>query len=192
MPLTQYRNQRNFAKTREPQGRKSRRKQQRFVVQKHDASALHYDFRLEFDGVLKSWAVPKGPSANPRDKRLANPTEDHPVEYIDFEGVIPDGEYGAGPVIVWDTGTYSNTTEKDGKLVQLDKALAAGHASFTLDGAKLHGGWSLNRIRRGKGETWLLIKRADDAADRRQHLVSALPTSVLTNRTIEQVAAEES
>lgn len=122
MPPTHHPEKRDFTKTKEPRGRKSRRKQQRFVVQKHDATTLHYDFRLEFDGVLKSWAVPKVPSTNPRDKRLAGPTADHPVDYIDFEGVVPDGQYGPGPVIVRDAGTYSNTTEKDGKSVPLDKA----------------------------------------------------------------------
>jgi DNA ligase D-like protein (predicted 3'-phosphoesterase) len=136
--------------------------------------------------------VPKGHRRIRATKGLPTPTEDHPVDYIAFEGVVPDGQYGPGPVIVRDAGTYSNTTEKDGESVPLNKALAAGHVSFELDGAKLHGGWSLNGIRRGNSESWLLIKRADDAADRRRKVVSALPTSALTDRTIEDVVAEES
>src|SRR3954454_19973431 len=122
-----------------------------FVIQKHDATSLHYDFRLEVDGVLKSWAVPKGPSPDPRDKRLAMQVEDHPLSYGNFEGVIPEGEYGAGPVIVWDTGPYRNLSEKP-----TGQALEEGHASFWLDGKKVKGGYSLRHI----GDTrWLLVKK---------------------------------
>jgi DNA ligase D-like protein (predicted 3'-phosphoesterase) len=190
--LGEYQRKRDFGRTSEPRGRTGRsRRQPRFVVQKHDATRLHYDFRLEHDGVLKSWAVPKGPSLNPDDKRLAQPTEDHPVGYIDFEGTIPQGEYGAGPVIVWDTGTYENITERDGEPVPMDQALADGHVSFRLNGEKLTGTWSLTRMRTGKGESWLLIKRTDEHADRRRKPVKSAPKSVLTGRTVEEVADEQ-
>src|ERR1700704_5126901 len=122
-----------------------RRPSSRFVIQKHDASSLHYDFRLEVGGVLKSWAVPKGPSLDPREKRLAVEVEDHPLDYADFEGVIGEGNYGAGAVIVWDAGTYRNLDEKR----SMAEALEAGHAKFWLEGQKLKGGWTLQRIRGG-------------------------------------------
>jgi DNA ligase D-like protein (predicted 3'-phosphoesterase) len=157
------------------------------VIQKHDASTLHYDFRLEAGGVLKSWAVPKGPSTDPRDKRLAMRTEDHPIEYARFEGVIPEG-YGAGTVLVWDTGHYRNLTERDGEEVPIEEALENGHATFWLEGKKLKGGYALTRIETGKGEKWLLVKMDDEGADRRRKPVSSQPESVLTGRTIEEIA----
>src|SRR5438132_4733421 len=143
-PLARYREKRDFRNTPEPRPRTLRRggKRPRFVIQKHDATSLHYDFRLEVDGVLKSWAVPKGPSTDPRDKRLAMPTEDHPLEYADFEGVIPEGEYGAGPVIVWDAGTYRNLTERDGREIPMAEGLRRGHVKVWLDGRKLRGAYS--------------------------------------------------
>ena len=129
----------------------------RFVIQKHDASNLHYDLRLEVDGVLKSWAVPKGPSTDPREKRLAIATEDHPLDYADFEGVIPEDEYGAGTVLVWDHGTYENITEAEDGLHPMSEALSDGHASVRLSGEKIRGGYALQRID-DDADQWLLIK----------------------------------
>ena len=156
-----------------------------FVIQKHAASSLHYDFRLEVDGVLRSWAVPKGPSTDPRDKRLAVEVEDHPLSWRSFEGVI-DAGYGAGTVIVWDTGPYRGLND-----VSMADALAAGRASFWLEGEKLRGGYTLARTRmRGGGKPqWLLIKRRDEEADARRRPLSTQPESVLSGRTIEEVAA---
>jgi DNA ligase D-like protein (predicted 3'-phosphoesterase) len=154
-----------------------------FVIQKHDATSLHYDFRLEVDGVLKSWAVPKGPSTDPRDKRLAMRVEDHPLSYGDFEGVIGEG-YGAGTVIVWDTGPYRNLTDKP-----MAEAIEDGHVTFWLEGKKLQGGFSLRRIARERGrERWLLVKKDDEEADRRRNPVSTQPESVLSGKTIEEMA----
>jgi DNA ligase D-like protein (predicted 3'-phosphoesterase) len=203
--LARYRERRDFGRTPEPQGRSAdrrrgrRRPAARFVIQKHDATNLHYDVRLEAGGVLKSWAVPKGPSTDPRDRQLAMPTEDHPLDYHDFEGVIPEGEYGAGTVLVWDTGTYRNLSadgDRD-EPVPVEDAIASGHVAVWLDGEKLHGGYSLTRIRRGKGdkggsgEAWLLVKMRDEGADARRKPVRSQPESVLSGRTIEQVAAED-
>jgi DNA ligase D-like protein (predicted 3'-phosphoesterase) len=158
-----------------------------FVIQKHAARSLHYDFRLEVGGALSSWAVPKGPSTDPRDKRLAMRVEDHSLEYGDFEGVIPEGDYGAGAVIVWDTGTYRNLGEEP-----IEDSLEDGHASFWLEGKKLRGGWSLRRIGGGPKERWLLVKRKDEEADARRNPVSTQPESVLSGKTIEEIAAETS
>jgi DNA ligase D-like protein (predicted 3'-phosphoesterase) len=191
-PLETYRKKRDFRKTHEPSGKSRRKAGRRFVIQKHAARSLHYDFRLEADGVLKSWAVPKGPSTNPGDKRLAVPTEDHPLDYRDFEGVIPEGEYGAGAVIVWDRGTYRNLTEDDdGDEVPVSKALAGGHLKIWLDGEKLRGGYALTRIGKGKDERWLLVKMDDEEADARRNPVSTEPESVLSGRTVEEIAEEE-
>jgi DNA ligase D-like protein (predicted 3'-phosphoesterase) len=158
----------------------------RFVIQKHAASSLHYDFRLEVDGTLRSWAVPKGPSTDPRAKRLAVEVEDHAMEYADFEGVIGDGSYGSGAVIVWDVGTYRNLDEDR----SIAEALNAGHAKVWLEGEKLRGGWTLQRTRGGKKPQWLLIKRRDEAADARRRPQSTQPKSVKSGRTVEQVAAD--
>jgi DNA ligase D-like protein (predicted 3'-phosphoesterase) len=191
-PLEMYRKKRDFRKTREPSGKSRRKAGRRFVIQKHAARSLHYDFRLEADGVLKSWAVPKGPSTNPKDKRLAMPTEDHPLGYRDFEGVIPEGEYGAGAVIVWDRGTYRNLTEDDdGDEVPVSEALAGGHLKIWLDGEKLRGGYALTRIGKGKDKRWLLVKMDDEETDARRNPVSTEPESVLSGRTVEEVAEEE-
>jgi DNA ligase D-like protein (predicted 3'-phosphoesterase) len=158
-----------------------------FVIQEHAASHLHYDFRLEVDGVLKSWAVPKGPSLNPRDKRLAVEVEDHALEYADFEGVIEEGAYGAGAVIVWDTGPYRNLARnKGGQEIPMGEALARGHLEVWLEGCKLRGGFALVRMS-GAGGNWLLIKMKDKHADARRRPVVTQPTSVLTGRTVEEV-----
>lgn len=198
MAIKNYRNKRDFRRTSEPsgkQGRRSRRKRSErpiFVIQKHDASTLHYDFRLEAEGVLKSWAVPKGPSTDPGDKRLAILTEDHPLDYADFEGVIPKGEYGAGTVLIWDRGTFENITEGDDDDIRpLDEALEAGHVLVRLHGEKISGGYALHRTGGGDDENWLLIKMDDDEADARRNPVSTEPESVVSDRTIEQVAEEK-
>jgi len=159
----------------------------RFVIQKHDASSLHYDFRLEVEGTLRSWAVPKGPSTDPREKRLAVEVEDHPLDYADFEGVIGEGNYGSGAVIVWDAGIYRNLDDER----PLAEALDAGHAKVWLEGEKLRGGWTLQRTRGGAKPQWLLIKRRDEGADARRNPQSTQPESVKTGRTVEQVAEEE-
>jgi DNA ligase D-like protein (predicted 3'-phosphoesterase) len=155
---------------------------ERFVIQQHDATTLHYDFRLEVDGVLRSWAVPKGPSTDPREKRLAVEVEDHSLEYADFEGVHEQG-YGKGAVIVWDAGTYRNLDEER----TMAEALAAGHAKFWLEGEKLRGGWTLHRTSAGRKPQWLLIKRRDAEADARRNPESTQPESVKTGRRIEQL-----
>ncbi|MFD0265790.1 DNA polymerase ligase N-terminal domain-containing protein [Streptomyces sp. NPDC127106] len=195
--LAQYRRRRDFSRTPEPKGGRVAAGPDgtpSFVVQIHDATAMHFDFRLEVDGVLKSWAVPKGPSADPHDKRLAMPTEDHPLEYRDFEGVIAPGEYGAGTVIVWDEGTYRNlTADRAGREVPFGEALDHGHASFRLDGHKLHGGYSLTRIRGGQGggrEVWLLVKHADGHARAGSTTDPRRARSAHSGHTLRQVAAE--
>jgi DNA ligase D-like protein (predicted 3'-phosphoesterase) len=185
--LREYHRKRDFKQTGEPRGRaRHGTNGPSFVVQEHAARSHHYDFRLEVDGVLKSWAVPKGPSTSPKEKRLATETEDHPLDYIDFEGTIPKGEYGAGAVIVWDTGRYRNATD-DGK-VPIEEALEKGHVRVVLEGEKLHGTWALTRFR-GKGQ-WLLVKTKDDSADARRNLVKSRPESVKSGRTIEELKAE--
>lgn len=192
MPLEEYRNKRDFRKTPEPFARTRRSGSRRiFVVQKHDASRLHYDFRLEINGVLVSWAVPKGPSLNPADKRLAIMTEDHPVEYADFEGVIPEGQYGAGTVLVWDKGKYDVS---DGP--SAEQQVARGEIKTVLDGKKLRGGFVLVRIGKPSAdpvqkERWLLIKQLDDYADPSWSIESTgLDRSVLTGRTLTEIEEE--
>src|SRR6266404_842314 len=166
MPLEDYRLKRKFTETPEPAGRPRRNSKRRiFVVQKHAASRLHYDVRLAINGVLVSWAVPKGPSMNPAEKRLAIRTEDHPLEYAEFEGVIPQGQYGAGTVMVWDTGSYEPL---DGN--PPDEQLARGKIDVVLKGTKLHGGFTLVQTRKrsaasSRKESWLLIKQHDKYAD---------------------------
>ena len=192
--LKKYRDKRDFHHTTEPSGGGATVSERPiFVIQKHDASHLHYDFRLEVEGVLKSWAVPKGPSTNPGDKRLAVTTEDHPLEYADFEGVIPREEYGGGTVLVWDAGTYRNLrAEKAKDKTTMEQSLEQGKIEVWLEGKKLQGGYAL--IRSGKPdksgkERWLLIKKRDEHADEQRNPTVNEPESVLTGRTIEQIAA---
>ena len=151
-----------------------------FVVQKHAATSLHYDFRLEVDGVMRSWAVPKGPSTDPKQRRLAMAVDDHPMSWNEFEGVIGPG-YGAGAVIRWDEGSYRNTSDKP-----MADALDEGYARFVLEGQKLRGEWSLRRMSDDRG--WLLVKRRDSFADADRDIVSNSPESVLSGLTIEEVA----
>jgi DNA ligase D-like protein (predicted 3'-phosphoesterase) len=190
---TEYEEKRDFRKTDEPKGGGGSSSAPIWVIQEHDASSHHFDFRLEADGVLKSWAVPKGPSTDPSEKRLAVPTEDHPMDYADFEGVIPEGEYGAGSVIVWDRGTYRNLKENDdGEAVPVADQVEDGHVTIRLEGGdKLAGGYSLKRIATGDDERWLLIKMDDAAADARRNPVSTEPESVESGRTVEEVAVAE-
>lgn len=190
MPLTEYRRKRHFDRTAEPAGKPRARKKTgwRFVIQKHAASHLHYDFRLEHAGVLKSWAVPHGPSLDPTQRRLAVEVEDHPIEYGNFEGIIPEGEYGGGTVLLWDSGTWSS--EQD-----VDLALATGKLRFQLDGEKLSGGWTLVRMRAKPGEkrhNWLLIKERDAQAQPLAEfdVLEERPQSVSSGRTIGEIAAD--
>ena len=194
MNLKKYRHKRDFRSTDEPRGQESDSDAETkpiFVIQEHDASSHHFDLRLEIDGVLKSWTVPKGPSTDPGDKRMAIATEDHPLDYADFEGRIPEGQYGAGTVLIWDRGTWTNITEKDGKTRSAKEALEQGHLLAWLDGEKIRGGYALHRTG-GSDSNWLLIKMDDDQADRRRNPVSTEPESVKSGRTIDQVAADDS
>ncbi len=189
--LEDYQAKRDFRHTPEPAGGgRGSAAGPVFVVQKHDASRLHYDFRLEVDGVLKSWAIPKGPSTDPKEKRLAVPTEDHPLEYAGFEGVIPAGEYGAGTVMVWDTGPFRNITEKKGVSTPLAEAVDHGHAKVWLEGKKLKGGYALTRFKTGKDEAWLLVKMDDDLADPATDVLKSRPESVLSGRSLEEIAGK--
>ncbi|MFP3904934.1 MAG: DNA polymerase ligase N-terminal domain-containing protein, partial [Armatimonadota bacterium] len=190
--LEEYQQKRDFRSTVEPAGEINRSEGEPiFVIQKHDASTLHYDFRLEVDGVLKSWAVPKGPSTDPRHKRLAVPTEDHPLEYADFEGAIPEDQYGAGAVIIWDRGTYRNNKKvDDGDVPSVGKQIEDGHVTVWLEGEKLQGGYALIRTGGGDDDRWLLIKMKDDKADARRNPTSTEPESVVSGKTVEEVAEE--
>ena len=168
MALQEYKQKRNFEKTNEPEAKASKRKTEAlsFVVQRHHASRLHYDFRLELDGVLKSWAVPKGPSMNPGDKRLAMMVEDHPYDYQYFEGIIPNGGYGAGVVITWDHGTYTSLADnRKDDIKNLHAGLKAGNLKFKLNGEILQGEFALVKLKTGEEDNaWLLIKHKDEFA----------------------------
>ncbi len=183
--LSDYRGKRDFSRTAEPVGGAAGDGGNRFVVHKHHATADHYDLRLQVGDVLKSWAVPKGPSLDPADKRLAVETEDHPLEYIDFEGVIPEGEYGGGPMIVWDTGVWAPMDD-------VEKSLRTGAFKFRLAGEKLNGGWMLARLKGRPGEkktNWLLFKEHDQAADTARDILVERPESVKSGRRIEELVA---
>lgn len=193
--LQLYRDRRDFRRSPEPGGKHGRQPSSRavFVIQKHAASRLHYDFRLELGGVLKSWAVPKGPSLDPRQRRLAVETEDHPLDYADFEGRIPDDQYGGGTVMVWDAGTWKNRSrDRNDKPMSAQRAYEAGHLTLQLWGKKLRGGWALVRINTESGKkNWLLIKENDDEADARRNPVSSEPDSVLTGRDMKAIENDE-
>jgi bifunctional non-homologous end joining protein LigD len=178
--LAEYNRRRSFNVTPEPAGKLGRVRKEalEFVVQKHRATSLHYDFRLEHNGVMVSWAVPKGPSLDPSNKRFAMQTEDHPIEYNQFEGVIPEGEYGGGTVMIWDRGTWEPEVE------DVDRALAKGDLKFTLHGQKLRGSWVLVRMRERQ---WLLIKHRDKVASTID-VTAAKPRSAVSRRTLAGIA----
>lgn len=192
--LSRYQSRRNFDKTREPRGGKPSQGGRRFVIQKHSARQLHYDFRLEIDGVLVSWAVPKGLSTDSSVKRLGIQTEDHPLDYAGFEGVIPEGEYGAGTVMVWDIGTYRNLRADPGRGKQrrnMSDALEEGLLEVWLEGGKLQGGYALKRIRKGDKPQWLVIKMKDDRADARRNPVNTQTRSATSGRSMDEIEEQE-
>lgn len=190
--LKKYRSMRDFGDTPEPSGGEKTKKKKLpiFVIQKHAASHLHYDFRLEMEGVLKSWAVPKGPSYDPTVKRLAMMTEDHPYAYASFEGVIPEGNYGAGNVIIWDEGVWEFIEPGDDPV----KALKSGKLTFRMFGKKMFGEWALVRIggrqKSDKGNEWLLLKHRDQFANPDVDVTELAPRSVVSNKTVEEVGGE--
>jgi DNA ligase D-like protein (predicted 3'-phosphoesterase) len=187
-PLKKYNEKRNFSKTQEPKGKIIRSKNEPiFIIQKHAARNLHYDFRLETNGYLKSWAIPKGPSMDPKVKRLAIPTEDHPLSYANFEGVIPEGEYGAGAVIVWDQGVYE-IMKDDPK--PLEKYLENGHVTLSLLGKKLKGGFALiqtGNARAQSNQRWLFFKMKDDDAMSGSDILIDEPNSVISGKSLDEI-----
>lgn len=200
MALEEYKRKRRFEETPEPPPKVEKKAGHRFVVQQHEATRLHYDFRLELDGVLKSWAVPKGPSLDAADKRLAMQVEDHPVSYFDFEGTIPEGNYGAGTVMVWDVGTWQplSPVPVDGKYVpgtdkEANEMLAKGDLKFRLKGKRLKGDFALVHIKSrrsgSKGNEWLMIKKHDDE-EVKGYDIEQFDTSVLTKRTMEEIGGD--
>ena len=189
MPLDQYRRKRRFGVTPEPRGKapKRRTKSLAYVIQKHRATALHYDFRLEWKGVMLSWAVPRGPSFDPSVKRLAMQVEDHPIEYNKFEGIIPEGEYGGGTVMIWDKGHWMP------EVPDVEAALKRGDLKLRLEGRKLHGSWVLVRTRRRPGDrkpAWLLIKHRDEWTSA-QDVTELAPRSIVSNRLLVEIARDE-
>jgi bifunctional non-homologous end joining protein LigD len=191
VPLGEYRKKRRFDVTAEPKGKEvraaGRRKKLAFVIQKHRATALHYDLRLEWKGVMLSWAVPKGPSLDPSIKRMAMQVEDHPIEYNKFEGIIPAGEYGGGTVMIWDRGTWTPESE------DVDEALRKGDLKLAFQGEKLHGSWVLVRTRPRPGQSrpaWLLIKHRDPWAGT-DDITESAPRSVVSKRLLIEIARDE-
>ena len=200
MPLEEYKRKRRFDETPEPAGKIELKSGHRFVVQKHDATRLHYDFRLEMEGVLKSWAVPKGPSLDPADKRLAMQVEDHPVSYFDFEGLIPEGNYGAGTVMVWDMGTWEPLSPvavegeyHPGSDAEASSMLAKGDLKYRLHGQKLNGDFALVKMKGrrpgSKGNEWLMIKKHDQYAVE-GYDIDEYDWSVLTKRSLAEIAGD--
>jgi len=188
-PLDRYRQKRDFDLTHEPDGGESPGGNPIFVIQKHAARTLHFDFRIEVGGVLKSWAVPKGPSTVSADRRLAVPTEDHPYDYAGFEGTIPEGEYGGGTVMIWDRGTYGNIrAEKEGDGADMEKSLEEGKVEILLEGERLRGAWALIRTGKDEKARWLLLKKKDELSGIPQDPVGNFDTSVSTGRTMEEIA----
>ncbi|MBD3207466.1 DNA ligase [Candidatus Bathyarchaeota archaeon] len=187
--LEDYREKRDFNESPEPEGKEENPSGNKpiYVIQKHDASNLHYDLRLESEGVLKSWAVPKGPSMDPDVKRLAIPTEDHPIEYAEFEGVIPEGHYGAGTVIVWDYGNFENTKQDK----SFEETLEDGHSTVRILGEKLKGDFALIRTGKGDNPRWLFFKMKGEEAKSGSEITEEQPNSVKTGRSLEKVMEEE-
>lgn len=184
-PLDKYKGKRDFQKTSEPKAfiPEKKNKEPIFVVQKHDASRLHYDFRLEIDGVLKSWAVPKGPSLNPVNRRLAIETEDHPLDYANFEGIIPKNQYGGGVVMVWDKGTYRNIKkDKDGKEIKISDDYKKGQIEVQLHGKKLEGKFALIKTKSKK--QWLLIKMKDEFGSKGEEITKLKPNSSCSGKSL--------
>jgi bifunctional non-homologous end joining protein LigD len=188
--LKKYRSMRDFGDTPEPSGGKPKKtKLPIFVIQKHAATRLHYDFRLEMEGVLKSWAIPKGPSYDPTVKRLAMMTEDHPYDYAGFEGVIPAGNYGGGNVIIWDNGTFELVEPDDGV-----KGIKAGKLAFRMYGKKMFGEWALVKIKGrpgSKGNEWLLLKHRDEFANADVDVTELAPRSIISNKTVEEIGSSK-
>lgn len=194
MALKDYNNKRKFDETTEPKGKAKKSKDQLiFVVQRHAASRLHYDFRLEMEGVLKSWAVPKGPSLDPKDKRLAMMVEDHPYDYKDFEGNIPEGNYGAGQVEVWDSGTYEplDDTSQLSDEKELLQELKAGSLKFILHGKKLKGEFALVKMKNAENNAWLLIKHKDDFAEDQYDAEENTSTKSLVTKFLEEKKSQK-
>jgi len=192
--LGEYRRKRDFSVTSEPSGgsKKSTPQKLAFVIQKHAASHLHFDFRLELDGVMKSWAVPKGPSLDPAVKRLAVEVEDHPIEYNQFEGTIPAGEYGGGTVMLWDRGHYHADGDAVDPVAALRQGYERGDLKFVLEGKRLKGSWVLVRTRRPASRPqWLLIKHRDRFARPGFDPIEEYQTSVTTGRTMQQIASDK-
>ncbi|MDF9796643.1 DNA ligase D-like protein (predicted 3'-phosphoesterase) [Catalinimonas alkaloidigena] len=192
MNQDEYQAKRDFKRTNEPQGNTLKKDGHPpiFVIQKHDASTLHYDFRLEIGGTLKSWAVPKGPSNDPAIKRMAIPTEDHPMDYAWFEGPIPEGEYGGGTVMIWDKGSFDNLkTDKEGNKISLEDSYEQGNVEIFLKGERLRGGYAIIKMKSGRmAGNWLLTKMKDEHANPDFDPVKTANRSVVSGKTMEEIA----